>query len=97
MDICASAAPDGRSILVTAVNRNSDHELPLSLVLSNFAPKFKAEVKMLLPHSFESTETQLVERKEAPALIGGNCVETELRPCAIARIVLSGTRGWNRE
>jgi hypothetical protein len=93
MDLCASAAPDGKSVFVTVINRNCDHEMLLSLGLTHFAPGFKAAMKMLVPRSLGSTETELIERNETLPPIGGNRVETKVPPCAITRIVFSATRG----
>ncbi len=89
MDLCASAAPDGKSIFVTAVNRNCENEMSLSLALKDFAPEFVAEMKMLVPRSLGNTETELIERNETLEAQEGNRVETKLPPASIARIVFS--------
>jgi alpha-L-arabinofuranosidase len=89
LDICASASPDGKSVSVTAVNRNCDSEMPLSLALKNFDPEFRAETTMLVPRSLANTETELIERHETLTPYDGNRVDARLPPCAIARIVFS--------
>jgi len=97
MDICASTALDGKNVFVTAINRNCDREMLLSLLLNNFGPGFNAELKMLVPRSLGSTETEWIERGETLALTGGNRVETKMPSCAIARITFSATKDWLRE
>lgn len=89
MDICASAAPDGKNLFITVVNRNCDHEASLSLSLKNFNPEFQAEMKVLIPRSFEDTETELIERNETLTVHGSNRVETRMPPGAITRILFS--------
>jgi alpha-N-arabinofuranosidase len=89
MDVCVSEAADGKSVFVTAVNRNCDKALPLSLMLRNFAPKPAAELKSLTPRSLDDNETELIERSEALPVKDGNRVETTLPPAGIARIVFS--------
>lgn len=89
LDICASAAPDGKSVFVTAVNRNCDKEMSLSLVLNNFAPEYRAAMKMLVPSSLENTETKLNERNEVLAPEDGHRVEMKMPPGAIARVLFS--------
>jgi|GEM_PF-5987961 len=89
IDICASLAADGRSVFVTAVNRNCDKELLLSLSLSNFASTFKAEITILLSHSLETTETNMTEQTGVLAVKDSNVIEIMMPPGAITRIVIT--------
>lgn len=90
LDICASLAPDEKTVFVTAINRNCDKELPLSLSLSNFTSTFKAEITTLLPHSLETTETKMTVYTEELRIEASNVVEVMMPPGAIARIVFTG-------
>ncbi len=89
IDLCASAAPDGKAVHVTLLNRNCDRSIPVSLTLAGFSPEFDAVLKQLTPRSFADGESELIEAEAALNVKRDGRVETVLPPGAIARIGFS--------
>ncbi len=88
IDLCASVAPDGGLLCVTALNRNTDTAHTLELSLANFTGTPQCTVSLLKPRTLEVRgEFERVEEK--PALKEGKSVEVTLPPCAVARILFS--------
>ena len=87
LDLCASLTPDGKSIYVTVVNRNTTSERTLELSLRNFDLQRNAVVKLLVPLTL-AVEGRFAHRDEILTVVNGNKVGLKLPPCSIARVRL---------
>jgi alpha-N-arabinofuranosidase len=85
LDLCASLTPDGKSIYVTVVNRNTTSDRTLELSLRNFAVPAEAAVKLLVPLTVE-VKGKFVQHDEQLPVIDGHKVMLKLPPCGIARM-----------
>ncbi len=87
LDLCASLTPDGNSIYVTLVNRNTTSQRALALSLSNFAGPEEAAAKLLVPLTLE-VKSKFAQRDEKWTVADGHKVMLKLPPCAIVRVRL---------
>jgi len=87
MDLCASMAPDGKSVIATVINQSTKNERTLELSLTNFPGLTKASANLLIPMTLEAGG-KFVQREEELAVTNGNKVVLALPPCGIARIRL---------
>jgi alpha-L-arabinofuranosidase len=87
LDLCASLTPDGKSIYVTVVNRNTTSERTLELSLRNFDLQRNAVAKLLVPLTL-AVEGRFAQRDEILTVVNGNKVVLKLPPCSIARVRL---------
>jgi len=90
IDFCASLAPDGKSIFVTVINKNTTSETSLDLSLRNFKSE-NATVKFLVPTVLK-LGGEFIQKEEKLPVIDGNKVQLKLPPCGVAGIHFDNTR-----
>ncbi len=90
IDLCASLAPDGKSICVTVINRNTTSERSLELSVRNLTIAAKVAAKFLIPLSLEAGGKFAVKYEELNVM-NGNKIEMTIPSCGICRISLNTT------
>jgi hypothetical protein len=88
IDLCASLAPDGKSIYVTVINRNTTNERSLELSLLNFTPQTNVQAKFLIPLTQE-TGGKFAQQDEKLKVSDGDNLTLTIPACTVVGILLS--------
>jgi hypothetical protein len=88
IDLCASLAPDGNSIYITFINRNTVNDRMLELSLLNFTPQTNVPAKYLIPLTIE-TGGKFVQQDEKLKVSGGNNLILKIPACTVVGMLFS--------
>ena len=91
LDLCASMTPDGKSIYITVINRNTTSNRSIELSLSNFTGKGKASATLLVPLP-PDVERRFVQVNRKLKIIDSKKVFLRIPPCSVARIHLGSPK-----
>jgi alpha-L-arabinofuranosidase len=88
IDLCASLSPDGKSIFVTVINRNTTNDRTLELSMLNFISQTNATAKFLIPLTQE-TGGEFVKQDENLKVSDRNELKLKIPACTIVGILFS--------
>ena len=88
IDLCASLSPDGKSIFVTVINRNTATDRTLELSLLNFTPQTIVTAKFLIPLTQE-TGGEFVRLDEKLIVSDGGNLKLKIPACTLVGMLFS--------